>query len=518
MFYPTLVHDTLTLSARNFPDKAALICGKQSCTYRQLDESSNQLSRRLIQMGLRRGDRVIIFLENSIESVIALYGILKAGGVFVMLNGGLKADKLSYIAQNADACLFVTSRPKLDTAKQAADNMENISILCTGFNGADTGDEFVIAWERIFDESSEPVIFAEPLIDQDLATLIYTSGSTGQPKGIMSPHAAVLAAARSIIQYLRNTPDDIILSVLPLSFDYGLYQVLMSVTFGGTVVLEKSFTYIHPVLQRIAEHQVTGFPIVPTIVAMLLNMQRLDQYDFSSLRYISNTGAALPVEHIRRFRALFPDVDIYSMFGLTECKRTCYLPPEQIDIRPASVGKAIPNCRTMIVDEDGAPLPPGQIGELVIMGANVMAGYWKDPELTAKTYRPGPLHGKTMLYSGDYFKQDEEGFLYFLGRKDDMIKTRGERVSPKEIENTLSRMPGVAEVAVIGVPDDMLGQVAKAFIVRTDQAAICQRDVLLYASQKMENFMVPKYVEFLSALPKTPNGKIDKKTLKNQGG
>ena len=517
---PTFLHESLTFSAKRWPDKPALICGSQTITYQQLDEKSNSLAQSLTDLTLTPQDRVIIFLDNSIETVISLYGILKVGGVFVVLSPLIKSGKLAYIIDNAEAAVLISHTAKgrvvLDALEKARTKPKTIWVhsnksLPEPILRATAG----LHWDDLMQR--RPNSPPQPrLQDQDLAALIYTSGSTGQPKGVMSPHASMLAAAGSIIQYLKNTPDDIILNVLPLSFDYGLYQVLMSILFGGTVVLEKSFLYIHEILQKIQTCQVTGFPIVPTIVAMLLNMQDLGKYDFSSLRYITNTGAAFPVSHIKRLREMFPDINIYSMFGLTECKRVCYLPPEQIDIRPDSVGKAMPNCATSILDPDDRPITPGQIGELVIEGPNVMAGYWRDPELTAKTYRTDPETGTRRLYSGDYFKEDSEGYLYFLGRKDDMIKTRGERVSPKEIENSLSQMPAVAEIAVIGVPDETLGQAPKAFIVKDRTGTITETDVMKYAAANMESFMVPKYVEFLDSLPKTPNGKIDKKELKKR--
>ena len=350
-------------------------------------------------------------------------------------------------------------------------------------------------------------------IDLDLAALIYTSGSTGEPKGVMSTHRNVISAGRSIIQYLGNVEEDVILNVLPLSFDYGLYQVIMAFMFGGTVVLEKSFLYLHRVLERIAQERVTGFPIVPTVAAMLLKLD-LKKYDFSTLRYVTNTAAALPVSHIRKLRSLFPDVRIFSMFGLTECKRVSYLPPEQLDERPSSVGKPMPNCEVLIVDEDGNQVASGQTGELIIRGSNVMSGYWKDPELTAKTYRPGRYPAETILYSGDYFRRDEQGFLYFWGRKDGMIKSRGERISAREVENNICGMKGVAEVAVIGGADEILGQVIKAFIVSEPEVKLTERGVLKYCTASMETFMVPRYIEFMDDLPRTPNGKIDKKQLR----
>jgi acyl-coenzyme A synthetase/AMP-(fatty) acid ligase len=330
----------------------------------------------------------------------------------------------------------------------------------------------------------------------------------------MSTHHNMMSATRSIIQYLENRHDDIILDVLPLSFDYGLYQVLMSIRFGGTVVFE-SFLYPVKVLQCVEKERVTGLPLVPTIAAFLLKMQDLAKYDLRSLRYMTNTGAALPVEHIRRLRSLFPEVKLFSMFGLTECKRVCFLPPEEVDRRPASVGKAIPNSEVFLLDEQGREIGPGEVGELVIRGSNVMRGYWNAPDITAKTYRPGRIPGETWLYSGDYFRHDEEGFLYFLGRKDDMIKSKGERVSPKEVENVLCDLETVAEAAVIGVADEILGQAIRAFLVLRDGAEPKETDILRHCSSRLEPFMMPKYIKFLAEMPKTANGKIDKEYLKN---
>jgi long-chain acyl-CoA synthetase len=249
------------------------------------------------------------------------------------------------------------------------------------------------------------------------------------------------------------------------------------------------------------------------MVALLLQMQDLSRFDFSSLRYISNTAAALPVPHIRRLIEMFPAARIYSMYGLTECKRVAYMPPEKLAERPGSVGIPMPNCEVFVVDEEGREVGPNQVGELVVRGANVMQGYWGSPEETARRFRPGKCRGDVLLYSGDLFRRDEEGFLYFVARRDDMIKTKGERVSPKEIENVICELKGVAEVAVIGVPDDILGQAVKAFLVLSAGAALSENDILNHCKKNLEPFMVPKYIEFRNALPKTSTGKTDKKLL-----
>jgi acyl-CoA synthetase (AMP-forming)/AMP-acid ligase II len=349
-------------------------------------------------------------------------------------------------------------------------------------------------------------------IDIDLAALIYTSGSTGRPKGVMLTHLNILSAATSITTYLENTPDDVILNVLPLSFDYGLYRVLMAFKIGGTIVLERSFTYPYALIQTILRENITGLPIVPTISSVLLQLD-LSTIKLPSLRYITNTAAALPTEHIRRLRDVFPHVKIYSMYGLTECKRVSYLPPDQIASRPTSVGRGMPNEEVYIVDENGRKLPPGVVGELVVRGSNVMKGYWDLPAETDKMLKPGPLPGEKVLHTGDLFRMDEEGYLYFFGRKDDIIKTRGEKVSPKEVEDVLYALDGIAEAAVIGVPDEILGQAIRAVITLRETARLTEQDVLRHCSEHLESFMVPQSAVFVSSLATTASGKINKREV-----
>lgn len=328
----------------------------------------------------------------------------------------------------------------------------------------------------------------------------------------MLTHLNIVSAAVSITTYLENTAEDVVINVLPLSFDYGLYQVLMMFKVGGTVVLHDSFAYPKVVIDSMKAEGVTGLPIVPTMSAMLLQMD-LSKYAFPQLRYISNTAAVWPVEHIRKLRTLFPKVKLYSMYGLTECKRVSYLPPDQVDVRPTSVGRGMPNEEVYIVDENGHPVGPGIVGELVVRGANVMKGYWESPEETARRLKPGPLPGEKVLYCGDLFRADDEGYLYFVGRKDDMIKTRGEKVSPREVEEVIYALEGVSEVAVIGVPDPILGSAIKAVLTTCPGAKVMKQDVLRHCAAKLEDFMVPKFVEFKDSLPKTESGKISKREI-----
>jgi len=516
MFDPTLVHEFLRFSTKKYPEKEALICGEKRFTYKELNDLSDQLALNLMNHGLKRHERVTVFLDNSAETVIALFGILKAGATFVIVNGALKSAKLSYIIKDSGSKILISHSNKAKIVFEAFNIIpDNCQLVWIGDrNMIDSSlQEISLFWDDLLVPPQELVSFPR-IIDSDLATLIYTSGSTGDPKGVISSHHNMISAARSIVQYIENRPDDIIIDTLPLSFDYGLYQVIMSVLFGGTVVIEPSFMFPIKILQTIEKEKVTGFPIVPTIVAFLLNMPSFAKFNLSSLRYMSNTGSALPVNHIQKLKALFPQVKMFSMYGLTECKRVSYLPPEDLEKKPGSVGIPMPNCEVFIVDENGIELPAGENGELVIRGSNVMRGYWNSPELTEQTYKDGKLPGEKLLYSGDVFRKDEDGYLYFVGRKDDLIKTKGERVSPKEIENILCHHDSVADAAVIGVPDKMLGSAIKAFVVTKSQNSLAQKDILKHCKENMEIFMVPKYVEFIDELPKTPNGKIDKKLLK----
>ncbi|MCJ8502107.1 class I adenylate-forming enzyme family protein [Desulfatitalea alkaliphila] len=512
-----LVHGFLENSAQRLGDKTALIADNQRISYQALNTTADNLAHYLVTIGIKRGDRVVILLDNSAEAVTAIFGILKAGAVFVCLNPTIKPVKLNYIFRDSGAAALITHTTKQKVVQESTTDTPALKHIIwhgsqpqttTGWPSTITSHNYADATTNL--QPSTPNLPRS--IDVDLATIIYTSGSTGEPKGVVSAHYNVVAAARSISTYLKNVENDIILSALPLSFDYGLYQILMATLFGGTVVLEKSFMFPYKVLEKIDQEKATGFPIVPTMVALLLQLD-LSKFQFSHLRYMSNTAAALPVAYIQKLQNLLPHVQIYSMYGLTECKRVAYLPPEYLSVKPTSVGIPMPNEEVFIVDENGNELGPDQTGELVVRGANVMQGYWNSPEETARTFRPGRYRGETLLYTGDLFKRDADGFLYFVGRKDDMIKTKGERVSPKEIENMLCSLEGVSEAAVIGVPDDILGQAIKAFIVPSNNAKLTNEEIQRHCTKNLEPFLVPKYIEFLDNMPKSNSGKIDKKAL-----
>jgi long-chain acyl-CoA synthetase len=507
------VEQFLTASARRFGDKVALVAGGARVTYRDLDRASDRLAGALTARGIGRGDRVVIFMDNCREAVIAIFAALKAGAVFSPINPSTKADKLAYVINNCRARALIT-QDKLRAATNAA-LAEAPSIALVVVAGA--GEPTVrgaVSFEAALAADQPPP--PTPGIDLDLAMLVYTSGSTSFPKGVMMTHGNVVAAATSITTYLENTPDDVILNVLPISFDYGLYQVLMAAQVGATLVLEQSFAFPQAILAKMQAERVTGLPLVPTMAAMILQMRDLTPGTFPHLRYITNTAAALPPAHITRLRELFPTTRLYSMYGLTECKRCTYLPPEELARRPGSVGIAIPGTEAYVVDADGERAAPGETGELVIRGAHVMQGYWENPEATARALRPGPYPWERVLYTGDLFRADADGFLYFVGRKDDIIKTRGEKVSPKEVENALYGLPGVREAAVVGVPDPILGLAIKAVVAADPGANLTAHDVIRHCARHLEDFMVPKMVEFRDALPKTESGKISRREVAAQ--
>ncbi|HBY06501.1 MAG TPA: AMP-dependent synthetase, partial [Chloroflexi bacterium] len=356
-----LVQNFLENSAQHFPAKTALICGGQRLSYAQLDQQANRLANALQAGGFGRGDRLVIYLPNSVEAVLGIFATLKAGGTFVVVNHTTKADKLVYILNNCRAAALLTNRRNEKLARDLGDQVPSLNFRIISGSPA-SGHKPEISDESRNLAYLQPLMESAPAtqpinvnIDLDLAGLIYTSGSTGDPKGVMSDHSNVDFATSSIISYLQNTPDDIVMNVLPLSFDYGLYQLLMVFKFGGTLVLEQSFTYPAAILKRIEDEKVTGFPGVPTVFAILVQMD-LSTYDLSSLRYLTNTAAALPPSHILQLRDKFPWATLYSMYGLTETKRTLYLPPDQLDIRPDSVGIAIPGTEVWLEDEAGQRL------------------------------------------------------------------------------------------------------------------------------------------------------------------
>jgi amino acid adenylation domain-containing protein len=496
-----VLQDYLINSARALPDKVALVCQQQRLSYAELDARSNALAHSLVVAGVARGDRVVIFADNTVETVVSFWAVLKANAVVSIVNPLTKSDKLAYLLNDCRPTALISDKHLERVFSAPARDCRHLkTVIVSGTR----------SWEEALARGERTAPPARKCIDIDLAAIIYTSGSTGDAKGVMLTHRNMLAACASISSYLELAPDEVILGVLPLAFDYGLYQMIMAFCVGARLVLERSFAFPAQVLKVMAEERVTGFPGVPTIFALLAEFKAIKDYDLSSIRYVTNTAAALPVKHILMLKDLFPAARIYSMYGLTECKRCTYLPPKDLERKPASVGIAIPNTEMWIVDENDRRVGPGVVGQLVIRGATVMKGYWEKPEATASKLKPGPLPGEQVLYTGDYCRMDEEGYLYFVGRMDDVIKSRGEKVAPKEVELVLMNIPGVKEAAVVGVPDPILGQAVKAFVVFESGAHVPEKQLQKECQSRLENFMVPKYIVSVPSLPKTDTGKVRK--------
>ncbi len=532
--------ELLESAARNWPQRTALVCGSRRATYAEIEGEARRLAGALIHLGVAPGDRVAIHLESSVEAVVAIFAALRAGAAFTAIHATAKAGKVSHLLNHSRASALVLPAAKIARLGPCWSETPHLrAAVCTGEMAGDlpVGGKPFHAWGDLVDapasSSRDPGAVAlsggeairkrdcpPPPSTQrtprvaatDLAALLYTSGSTGRPKGVMLSHDNLVWVTRAIAGYLENVSSDVILNVLPLSFGYGLTQVLTAFHVGACVVLERSFAYPQMLLKRIAEERVTGVPLVPTMWAML--MQRdLGRCDLSSLRYVTNAGAAISVEHVRQVRRMLPWVRIYAMYGQTECIRASYLAADEIDARPDSVGRGLPGQDVWLVDEEGRRLAPGQTGELVLCGPNVMQGYWDDPESTERRIRPGPAPDRRVLHTGDVFRMDEDGYLYFVSRSDDIIKSRGEKVAPREVERVLEDMPEVAAAAVAGMPDAILGQAVHAWVVLRSGHEVTPRDVLRHCAERLEDFMIPKAVEIVEELPKTDHGKVDKLAL-----
>ena len=494
-----LLQDSLLASADEHPAKSAVVAEEASRTYAELRDDALRLARVLQEQGLERGDRVALFLDNTIELPTAIFATLAAGGVFMVVNPQTKADKLAYMLRDSEASVLIGDDALMNIAAEAGDGLATVKTTISTR------------------ELPELLRAAEPeprnvgTIPSDLAALIYTSGSTGQPKGVMMTHQAMVFTAGSVAEYLRLGEDDRILNVLPLAFDYGLYQLLMAMRIGGTLVLERSFAFPAKTLKRIDEEEVTVFPGVPTVFATLLSTKTRTPHP--SVRRVTNTAAGLPPSFHDGLHELFPNALIFRMYGLTECKRVSYLEPELVDEKPTSVGRPIPGTEAFVLDEEGRPVEPGETGILYVRGPHVMAGYWNLPEQTAHMLKEGPVPGERMLCTHDHFTIDKDGFLYFVGRTDDIIKTRGEKVSPLEVENALHAIPGVSQAAVIGVPDQVLGEAIQAYVVLDEGAELTEQEIIRACRERLENFMVPRDIVLLDELPQTDTGKVRKKSL-----
>jgi len=510
-----LLGDSLLISAQKHPSKLVASTNDGEYTYQELLDHSVALASALLERGLQRGDRVAIYMDNSWPTLYSLYSVLLAGGVFVMINPQTKADKLAYILNDSDAVCLLTDIQLENDFIPILSGLPKLShvVYSSEEKVFPRGVISIEHIDKVLKNVSPSDFLKNRSISSDLAALIYTSGSTGSPKGVMHTHLSMLFALNSLIEYLRISEEHRILNVLPLSFDYGLYQLLMVVHLGATLILEKSFAFPSLIFRRILEEEVTVFPGVPTIFSMLLSSHERSKLCFPTVTRVTNTAAALPADFIPTLKEIFPNALVYKMYGLTECKRVCYLEPELVDKKPKSVGKAIPGTEVLLLSPDGQPVKAGGVGILHVRGPHVMLGYWKQKELSEVMLKDDIYPNQKILCTHDWFKMDDDGLLYFVGRSDDIIKTRGEKVSPVEVENILYSIEGIKEAAVVGVTDAILGQSIKAFVSLKESSSLNDKKIKKLCVAKLENYMVPKEVMIMDSLPKTANGKIDKKQL-----
>jgi acyl-CoA ligase (AMP-forming) (exosortase A-associated) len=517
----TLLQELLAVAAYRSPDATAVVHGNLSERYGVLATQVEAFASGMRSLGLERGQRVAIYLEKRIETVVAMFGSAAAGCAFVPLNPLLKPDQVAYILRDCNARVLVTSNERLATVSSSLATCPDLRhVVVINLQPTSTMEHVVpvIDWESLL---ASPPCRGHRAIDTDMAAILYTSGSTGSPKGVVLSHRNMVAGAKSVASYLENVRDDTLLAALPLSFDAGFSQLTTAFHAGARVVL---INYLMPmdVVNAMARDRVTGFTGVPPLYIQMTQVAWPPSIA-SHLRYFANTGGRMPFETLQALRARLPDTKPYLMYGLTEAFRSTYLPPEEVDRRPDSIGKAIPNAEILVLKEDGARCGPGEAGELVHRGALVGMGYWNDAEKTAERYRPLPereaglVLPEIAVYSGDTVRLDAEGFLYFIGRNDEMIKTSGYRVSPTEVEEVLYGTQRVAEAAAFGAPHPALGQGVVVVVTGRDDATPDIPALYQACRERLPAYMVPAKIEVRAGpLPRNPNGKIDRKTLRSE--
>jgi acyl-CoA ligase (AMP-forming) (exosortase A-associated) len=510
-----LIHDFLFDSARRRPDAEALVYGAVRLDYAALAGAVEGAAGALIEAGVQPRERVAVFLEKRVENVAAMFGASLAGAVFVPVNPQLKPEQVAHILADCNVRVLVTSPERLAQLKEVLARCPDLrTVFATGAVQPPASLD-VRAWDAAQVPPQARVLAARRPIDADMAAILYTSGSTGKPKGVVLSHRNMVTGARSVSSYLHITPRDRILSVLPLSFDYGLSQLTCAFLAGATVVLINHL-FAKDILKAVAEEGITGLAAVPPLWFQLANLAWPAD---CSLRYLTNSGGALPTATVASLRAALPGAELFLMYGLTEAFRSTYLPPSELDKRPDSMGRAIPNAQVMVVRPDGTPCAPNEPGELVHRGALVSLGYWNDPVKTAERFKPAPGQDPALplvemaVWSGDTVRMDEEGYLYFIGRSDDMIKVSGYRVSPLEVEEVVYASGLVTETVAFGVPHPQLGQ-AIVLLALPNAADVSGAALLKECQRRLPAWMVPAHIALRDEpFPRNPNGKIDRKLL-----
>ena len=497
---PVRLHDLLR--GADGGGLVAVVDGERNCTFAEFRQRVERMAAGLHSAGIQRGDRVAVLLPKCLEECVALFAASRVDAVVVPINPVLRAEQVQHILSDSEARVLLSRNDVLAGLRLSLDDL------------------------HVLDVDAEPTVGlsgAVPqarAIAQDLAAILYTSGSTGSPKGVMLSHGNLLAGTRIVRSYLGITAADRLLSVLPFSFDYGLNQLLTTIEQRATLVL-LSFQLGDQIVSQLARHRITGLAGVPTVWAILTKAApTLQKTALPHLRYITNSGGAVPEPTVRRLRQLLPDTRIFLMYGLTEAFRSTYLPPEQVDQRPTSIGRAIPESEVWVVTADGRRAAPGEHGVLVHRGPTVSLGYWRRPEDTQQVLRQNPLRGPheggdIVCWSGDLVYEDDEGYLYFVGRRDNLIKCAGHRISPTEVEDALMATGAFSQVAVVGVADEWTGQRIVAVGVAADGSVndSASAGVLQALVARLPAHMVPKRIDWVNRLPLSPNGKVDYRLL-----
>ena len=520
----TNLHHLLEQSAADRGDSPALTYRGQTVGYRDLWSRATGVASGLHDLGLARDDRVAVYLDKRIDTVAAIFGTSVGGGVFVPVNHVLKPPQVGYILGDCDVRMLVTSPERLALLRdelKSCPALQRVILVDAPSELPPDGDGYTVhAWSEVVVGGSQASPAPSPAIDIDMAAILYTSGSTGKPKGVVLSHRNLIVGAESVSSYLENTSADVILSALPLSFDAGFSQLTTAFSVGAHVILHN---YLLPadVVRLCAKHKVTGLTCVPPLWLQIADLEWPAEAS-GSLRYFANTGGRMPKTTLDRLRTIFPRAKPYLMYGLTEAFRSTYLDPDEVDRRPDSIGKAIPNAEIIVARPDGTRCEPGEQGELVHRGALVALGYWNDPVRTAERFKPAPglqpdwRAPELAVWSGDAVVADEEGFLYFVGRRDEMIKTSGYRVSPTEVEEVAYDSGLVRDAVALGVDDARLGQKIVLLATPVDGAHLSPDKLVAVMRRQLPLYMVPSEVQVRTQLPRSPNGKFDRNLLKQE--
>ena len=519
-----LIHHMLRTSAQRLAHKEALVHANLRLTYAEVACKTAGLAQGLRQLDLKAEDRIGIWLGASVPQVLSIFGVAQAGGAFVPINDALFPNQVAHIVNDCRMKGLITDAAKLATLHEVIDTLPSLEFIILLDGDQRPASRLPIYTFETLCKTRPPSDWEDWGIEKSLAAIIYTSGSTGKPKGIMLSHANIVAGAAIVSTYLGISANERILAALPFSFDAGLNQLMTAFQQGGTVVLT-NFVFARELVQILLREAITGLAGVPTLWSLLAQPNSgLQKNIFPHLRYITNTGGAMPQSVLTTLRSALPSTQIFLMYGLTEAFRSTYLPPAELDRRPTSIGKAIPNTEILVINEAGQRCQPGEIGELVHRGPTVSLGYWGHPNLNERVFRPHPLlppeqaSFERVCYSGDLVKTDEAGFIYFIGRRDTMIKSSGYRISPTEVEEVLFQSGKVRGAAVIGIPDPVLGQKVKAFVVAKEGEIADPHSLLDFCAERMPRYMLPKCIDVLDELPKTSSGKVNYPALRQREG